>query len=84
MPTTVTDAATARTVTLTNGAQAARGGELDFNWVATPALQFFGSYGHTRSEIKSMEGARHLIGSPTRRMRARRTATRLFQGLRGR
>ena len=67
VPTTVTDAGTGRTVTLTNGEQAARGGEFDFTWVATNDFQVFGSYGHTRSEIRSLEGARHLIGSPTRR-----------------
>jgi len=65
--TTVNDPATGRTVTLTNGEQRSRGVELDFNWVATTALQFFGGYGYTKSEVVSFEGARHLVGQPTRR-----------------
>ncbi|WP_414660899.1 TonB-dependent siderophore receptor [Horticoccus sp. 23ND18S-11] len=65
--TTVNDPATGRTVTLTNGEQASRGAEFDFNLIATDALQFFGGYGHTKARVESFEGARHLVGSPTRR-----------------
>ena len=67
VPTTVTDSATGRNVTLTNGRQASKGAELDFNWVVTDALQLFGGYGHTKARVVSFEGARHLIGAPTRR-----------------
>jgi outer membrane receptor protein involved in Fe transport len=67
VPTTVNDPATGRTVTLTNGRQASKGAEFDFNWVVTNALQLFGGYGHTKARVVSFEGARHLIGSPTRR-----------------
>ncbi len=67
VPTTVTDSATGRTVTLTNGRQTSKGAELDFNWIVTDALQLFGGYGHTKARVVSFEGARHLIGSPTRR-----------------
>ncbi len=67
VPTTVTDSATGRTVTLTNGRQASKGAEFDFNWIVTDALQLFGGYGHTKARVVSFEGARHLIGSPTRR-----------------
>ncbi len=67
VPTTVTDSATGRTVTLTNGRQASQGAEFDFNWVATNELQLFGGYGHTKARVVSFEGARHLIDSPTRR-----------------
>ncbi len=67
VPTTITDSATGRTVTLTNGRQASRGAEFDFNWILTNDLQFFGGYGLTRARVVSFEGARHLIDSPTRR-----------------
>ncbi len=67
VPTTVTDSATGRTVTLTNGRQASKGAEFDFNWIVTDALQIFGGYGHTKARVVSFEGARHLIGAPTRR-----------------
>ncbi len=67
VPTTITDAASGRTVTLTNGRQASHGEEFDFNWVATNDLQLFGGYGHTTARVVSFEGARHLIDSPTRR-----------------
>ena len=67
VPTNVNDPATGRTVTLTNGRQTSQGAELDFNWVATSQLQFFGGYGHTKARVASLEGARHLIGAPTRR-----------------
>lgn len=65
--TTVVDSATGRTVTLTSGAQGSKGIELDFNWLPTNNLQFFGGYGYTDAQILSQEGARHLIGGPTRR-----------------
>jgi iron complex outermembrane recepter protein len=67
VPTTVNDPATGRTVTLTNGRQASKGAEFDFNLVATDELQFFGGYGYTKARVASFEGARHLIDSPTRR-----------------
>ena len=67
VPTTVNDPATGRNVTLTNGRQASKCAEVDFNWVVTNQLQFFGGYGHTKARVISFEGARHLIGSPTRR-----------------
>ena len=67
VPTTVTDSATGRTVTLTSGRQASKGAEFDFNWIVTDALQLFGGYGHTKARVVSFEGARHLIDSPTRR-----------------
>ncbi len=67
VPTSVTDSATGRTVTLTNGRQASKGAEFDFNWIATSELQFFGGYGHTKARVVRFEGARHLIASPTRR-----------------
>jgi outer membrane receptor protein involved in Fe transport len=67
VPTTVTDSATGRTVTLTNGKQQSEGAEFDFNWIATNELQLFGGYGYTRARVVSFEGARHLVGSPTRR-----------------
>lgn len=64
--TTVADS-TGRNITLTNGEQASKGFEFDYNWVATRSLQFFGGYGYTKSEVVSNENARHLVGSPTRR-----------------
>jgi iron complex outermembrane receptor protein len=67
VPTTVNDPATGRTVTLTNGRQASKGVELDFNYAPTADLQFFGGYGYTDAKIVSFEGARHLVGTPTRR-----------------
>lgn len=67
VPTMVTDSATGRTVTLTNGQQKSEGAEFDFNWIATNALQLFGGYGYTRARVVSFDGARHLVGSPTRR-----------------
>jgi iron complex outermembrane recepter protein len=67
VPTTVNDPATGRTVTLTNGMQRSKGAELDFNYIVTDELQLFGGYGHTNARVKSFEGARHLVGSPTRR-----------------
>jgi iron complex outermembrane recepter protein len=67
VPTEITDPATSRVVTLTNGRQASKGAEFDFNWVVTNDLQLFGGYGHTKARIVSLEGARHLIGAPTRR-----------------
>jgi iron complex outermembrane recepter protein len=67
VPTAVNDPATGRTVTLTNGRQASRGAELDCNWIAADGLQFFGGYSHTEARVVGFEGARHLVGSPTRR-----------------
>ncbi|MEO5961116.1 MAG: TonB-dependent receptor [Opitutaceae bacterium] len=65
--TTVNDPATGRDVTLTNGEQASHGMEFDFNWVPAANLQFFGGYGYTKSKVVSFDGARHLVGTPTRR-----------------
>ncbi len=65
--TTVNDPATGRTVTLTSGRQGSKGVEFDFNWVPTSQLQLFGGYGYTDAKILSFEGARHLVGTPTRR-----------------
>ena len=65
--TTVTDSATGRTVTVTNGEQASHGVEFDYNWVVTSDLQLFGGYGYTKSEVVRNENARHLVGTPTRR-----------------
>jgi outer membrane receptor protein involved in Fe transport len=67
VPTTVNDPATGRTVTLTSGRQQSEGAEFDFNWIATNELQLFGGYGYTRARVTRFEGARHLVGSPTRR-----------------
>lgn len=50
-----------------SGEEGSTGAELDFNWVATRELQFFGSYGYTDSEVLSNDNARHLVGSSTRR-----------------
>jgi iron complex outermembrane recepter protein len=63
--TRVTDPATGGIVTLTSGRYASKGAEFDFNWVVTNQLQFFGGTGHTKSEVLSFAGARHLIGGPT-------------------
>jgi iron complex outermembrane recepter protein len=64
---TITDSATGRTVTVTSGEQNSKGAEFDFNWVVTPAIQLFGGYGYTKSEIVANENARHLVGTPSRR-----------------
>ncbi len=50
-----------------SGQEGSTGYELDFNWVVTPELQFFGGYGFTDSEVISNTAAPHLIGSATRR-----------------
>lgn len=62
-----TDIATGRLVTLVSGRQASKGVELDFSWVVTPGLQFFGGYGYTDSQILSAAATPFLVGSPTRR-----------------
>jgi outer membrane receptor protein involved in Fe transport len=67
VPTTVNDPASGRNVTLTSGSQRSQGTEFDFNWMATRELQLFGGYGYTKARVTSFEGARHLVGSPTRR-----------------
>lgn len=67
LATNTNDLETGRLVTLISGKQASKGVELDFNWVATPELQFFGGYGHTDSKIVSNDAVRFLIGSHTRR-----------------
>lgn len=61
------DLETGRLVDLISGKQSAKGVELDFNWVATSALQFFGGYGHTDSKIVSNDAVRFLVGTHTRR-----------------
>jgi outer membrane receptor protein involved in Fe transport len=50
-----------------SGQEGATGYELDFNWAINPALQVFGGYGFTDSEVISNTAAPHLIGSSTRR-----------------
>lgn len=54
-------------ITYVTGEQRSKGVELDFNWVATPSLQFFGGYGYTDATIVRNEVARHLIGTTPRR-----------------
>lgn len=65
--TETTDIATGRLVTLISGKQASKGTELDFSWVVTPGLQFFGGYGYTDSKILSSDATRFLVGGHTRR-----------------
>ncbi len=54
-------------ITYVTGEQRSKGFELDFNWVATPSLQFFGGYGYTDASIVRNDVARHLIGTTPRR-----------------
>lgn len=54
-------------ITYVTGEQRSKGVELDFNWVVTPSLQFFGGYGYTDATIVRNDVARHLIGSTPRR-----------------
>lgn len=54
-------------ITYVTGEQRSKGVELDFNWVVTPSLQFFGGYGYTDAKIVRNEVARHLIGTTPRR-----------------
>jgi iron complex outermembrane recepter protein len=54
-------------ITYVTGEQRSQGFELDFNWVATPSLQFFGGYGYTDATIVRNDVARHLIGTTPRR-----------------
>jgi len=54
-------------ITYITGEQRSKGVELDFNWVATPSLQFFGGYGYTDATIVRNEVARHLVGTTPRR-----------------
>ncbi len=62
-----TDPLTGVGITVLSGVEASRGYELDFNWVATNELQFFGGYGYNDTEIVSNAQARHLEGYPLRR-----------------
>jgi len=55
----------ALSVTYVSGEQSSRGFESDFNWVATPELQFFGGYGYTEATYES-HPLRWLIGLPLR------------------
>lgn len=63
----VTESGTGLQITVLSGKEASKGFELDFNYVATPELQFFGGYGYTNSEVVSHAQAPHLEGSPLRR-----------------
>lgn len=54
-------------ITYVTGEQRSQGFELDFNWVVTPSLQFFGGYGYTDAMIVRNDVARHLIGTTPRR-----------------
>lgn len=61
------DTTTGAAITVLSGEEKSTGYELDFNYVATPELQFFGGYGNNRTETVSNAQARHLEGSPLRR-----------------
>ncbi len=54
-------------ITYVTGEQRSKGFELDFNWVVTPSLQFFGGYGYADATIVRNDVARHLIGTTPRR-----------------
>lgn len=54
-------------ITYVTGEQRSKGFELDFNWVVTPSLQFFGGYGYADASIVRNDVARHLIGTTPRR-----------------
>jgi outer membrane receptor protein involved in Fe transport len=48
-------------------AEAARGVDLDFNFVLTDQFQVFGAYGYNDAEVKDSDFSRWLIGSRLRR-----------------
>jgi iron complex outermembrane receptor protein len=62
-----TDPLTGVGITVLSGVEASQGWELDFNWVVTPELQFFGGYGYNDTAVVSNAQARHLEGYPLRR-----------------
>ncbi|HEY0946355.1 MAG TPA: TonB-dependent receptor [Opitutaceae bacterium] len=62
-----TDPLTGTAITVLSGKESSKGYEVDFNWVATRELQFFGGYGYNDTEVESNAQARHLEGSPLRR-----------------
>jgi len=61
------DAEVGLVLTRLSGKEASKGFEIDFNYVATPSLQFFGGFGFNDTEIVSQDQAPHLVGSPLRR-----------------
>ena len=62
-----TDPLTGVAITVLSGVEASQGYEFDFNYVATPELQFFGGYGYNDTEVVSNAQAPHLQGLPLRR-----------------
>lgn len=62
-----TDPLTGASITVLSGKEGSKGYEFDFNWVATPTLQFFGGYGYNDTEVISNAQAPHLEGAPLRR-----------------
>jgi len=63
----VTDPTTGVLYTTVSGEERSTGYELDFNWVATSNLQFYGGWGKIDSEITSNETLPNVVGGPTRR-----------------
>jgi Outer membrane receptor for monomeric catechols len=61
------DSATGNPVTIISGREVSRGFEIDFNFVATRSLQFFGGYGHVNAYVAENEERRWLEGVPLRR-----------------
>lgn len=61
------DADTGLVRTYLSGSEGSKGFELDFNYVATKSLQFFGGFGYNDTEILENVEAPHLTGSPLRR-----------------
>lgn len=53
------------TVTYVTGKQKSQGMEIDFNWLATPSLQFFGGYGYVDAEY-GHHPLGWLVGGPLR------------------
>jgi outer membrane receptor protein involved in Fe transport len=62
-----TDPLTGASITVLSGKEASQGYEIDFNWVATRNLQFFGGYGYNDTAVVSNAQAPHLEGYPLRR-----------------
>ncbi len=63
----VTDPDTGTQYNTVAGKERSRGYELDFNWVATSELQFYGGLGKINSEIVNNETLPNVVGGPTRR-----------------
>jgi len=63
----VTDPTTGIQYTTVSGEEKSTGYEFDFNWVATPSLQFYGGWGKVDSEIVSNQTLPNVVGGPTRR-----------------